>query len=329
MKLTFEQFQTQLTKAPLAVCYWLSGDEHFLLEEARAALRETSQRQDYEYLCFDIAAGTEWSLIIAELQSRSLFSQKRFIELRLTTGKLAEAATDLLARYLDKVNPDTILLVTSPKLEQGVANSRCYKIIEDIGVVLPIWPLAANQLSTWLAERLRKQQLKISLEGLHWLIDMTEGNLPAAANEIAKLALLYPAGKEISLQELQEVLVSQARFDIYAFADVFLQGKLAKQIQILRVLQQEGVELTLILWVISKELRNLIKLQQAEQAGAIQAKQWLALGIFDKRKSFYLQALKRPNNFTARLGQLATIDQIVKGYVAGNPWLALEEWLMA
>ena len=54
------------------------------------------------------------------------------------------------------------------------------------------------RLPQWIGERLARQRQSAPPDALEFIADRVEGNLFAAHQEIAKLALLYPAGELVA-----------------------------------------------------------------------------------------------------------------------------------
>ncbi len=327
MKVTIEQFHRALIDSPLKASYWLSGDEPCQMIEATDALWQQAQNVGFaERQVFDIHSQFDWLYWGRDIHSQSLFSTKRYVECRLTTGKLLEAGLKALQQYLSKPNPDVLLLLRSPKLEQHAATQKLYASFANQGIVCPIWPLERQQLSHWFTKRLSSEGLTVSKDALQCLVDSTEGNLLAASQAIGLLSLLYPK-QTLSLEQIEQSLVRQARFDIFSLAEVFLTKDITRYNAMLLSLKAEGVEPVLVLWALVKEMRLMLQLSDIYSTGQPLAAIWPTLGIFDKRRPSYQTALSQKRAWGSLMIQAAACDVVIKGYANGDPWLSFSRWL--
>ena len=77
MQIKAHELERHLSQT-LAHIYVLSGDEPLQLEEALDYLRETARKKGFnEKIRFDIGPKFEWQALEQEIQSMSLFSEKR------------------------------------------------------------------------------------------------------------------------------------------------------------------------------------------------------------------------------------------------------------
>ncbi len=327
MKVTAEQFHRSLNAQPLQHCYWLSGDEPLQVQEASDALRQKAFACGFgERQVLDVNSSFDWPYWQRDIHSYSLFSSQRYVELRLQHGKLAEPGIQALQQYLDRPNPEVVLVLCSPKLEQHAATQKIYTRFVSQGIVCPFWPLERQQLPAWFTQRLKREDLTVSREGLQCLIDFTEGHLLAANQAINLLTLLYPK-QALSLEQINQALVKQARFDVFHLAEVFLTKNTIRYQAMLHSLKATGVEPVLVLWALVKEIRLMLQLTEIQATGQALTAIWPTLGIFDKRRPWYQTALTQKRDWCQLMIQAAKCDVVIKGYGTGDPWLSFSRLL--
>lgn len=323
MKITAQQLTQQL-KQTLPPLIWISGDEPLLTLEAadqvRAAVRAAGVS---ERLVFHADSSFDWHQLHDANQSMSLFGDRQLLEVRLD-AKLKDDGRKALVAYASNANPDNILLVQSERIEAAQSKAKWFNQVVDTGWWLPIWPIERHQLPAWLRQRLQAQNLTIDDDALALLADRVDGNLLAARQEIDKLTLLSDS-PSIDLDTVIQSVADSARYDIFDLADAFLNGDLARSQRVLSGLAAEGVEAPIVLWVLSRELRNLVQLGEAQQAGQPLVASFKRLRIFDKRQGPYQQALRRADatHWQRCLVQCSDIDASIKGRRPGDPWHAL------
>ena len=195
MKLRGEQLDAQL-KRGLAPIWLVSGDEPLLIDEACARIRAAARAQGYaERQSHQSETGFDWKGWLAGFDSLSLFSSRRLVELRLPTGKPGAEGGKTLEAWVANPPADTLLLITTPRLDKATLSTKWATAVERGGVLVQTAPPALDRLPDWIGERLARHGLKADRETLAWLAARVEGNLLAAHQEIEKLALLLPSGQ--------------------------------------------------------------------------------------------------------------------------------------
>lgn len=323
MKLRIDQLKNQLQKT-LAPVYLVSGDETLLVQEACDAIRQAARLAGCtERVLMHVEAGFDWAKLLHLAGNRNLFADRQLLELRLPSAKPGDEGSKALQHYCQQAAPDNVLLIVCPKLD--AAPGKWVNAIDQIGVVVQIWPLELNQFPKWIGQRFQNKGMRPEADVVALLAERVEGNLLAAAQEIDKLYLLYGA-TSINMETVQNTVADSARFDIYDLADTVLAGQAERVVRILRHLQEEGAEPTLILWSVVRDLR-LVAAMAAEQGRSNVESLLSQHRIWDKRKQIFRTALPRYNaqRWRALLKQAADVDLLIKGFRAGSIWDELLE----
>lgn len=323
MKVAAQQLATQLSQ-PLPAIIWLSGDEPLLVLEASDQVRAAARQAGItERQVFHADSQFDWSQLYEANQALSLFGDRQLLELRLT-GKLNDAGRKALVAYAEKANPDNVLLIVSEKIEAAQSKAKWFTAVTDAAWWVPFWPVERHQLPGWLRSRLQQHGLQIDDDALALLADKVDGNLLAARQEVDKL-LLVSEDTSLTLETVVQAVSDSARFTIFDLADAVLGGDLARSQRVLSGLAAEGIEAPIVLWVLARELRNLVQLSEAQVTGQPLPAVFKRLRIFDKRQGPYQAALRRGHaslwqDCLVRCGE---IDAIIKGRAPGDPWLKL------
>lgn len=326
MKINPNQLQAQLQQG-LSPVYLVAGDDPLLVQESRDKIVQHAQNLGYtERQSFQAGTDFNWDTLLAEISSQSLFSSKTIIELRIPSGKPGKIGSAAIETFLDNIPRDKMLLIITPKLDATQQKTKWLKAIEKKGVYLPIWPIEKANLPGWIKQRLQREGLRASPEGVGILADQTQGNLLACDQEITKLRLLY-GEKQLSPEEINEAIGDHARFDLYQLIDQALLGDSESSVRILAQLQESGIEPTLILWSITREIRQLIQLNSLMTRGETFDNACNKLFVWKTRQPLYQKALRRLTQPTLSqaLQRASEIDLKIKGLQPGNVWLALNE----
>lgn len=326
MKTRPEQLASQLQrlKTPLPV-YMVTGDEPLQHAESGDRIRQSLRDAGFtERDVMHVDAGFSWETLLESANALSLFAERKIIELRLGSQKLDKKASALLQRYLDNPAPDNALLILADRLDAGAKKSAWFKQVEKCGLVVEIWPLETDQLPAWLSQRAQGLGLELTADAVQLLGSRIEGNLLAARQELDKLSLLYPAQK-VDVEQVIEAVADSSRFDIFALGDALLQHDPARCQKILLVLRQEGVDATLVLWGVSREIRTLLNVQRGLANGQAYDSLCQREKIWGKRKVLVRKASQKLS--TRKLEQALVlchdIDQAIKGQLRADPWLLL------
>lgn len=328
MKLAPAQLGKHLQGA-LAPVYIISGDDPLLCQEAADAIRSAARQQGFdERQVFAADASFDWGTLLQAGASMSLFAEKRLLELRLPSGKPGDKGAAALIEYCSRPAEDTLLLISLPKLDGSAQKTKWGKALVEGQQTqfVQIWPVDANQLPSWIRQRLSQAGLAASQDAVELIAARVEGNLLAAAQEIEKLKLMAEGG-QITVETVQAAVADSARFDVFGLTDAILNGEAAHALRILEGLRGEGVEPPVILWALARELRLLanISLQYSQGTPLDKAFSQSKPPVWDKRKPLMSKALQRysAQRWAQLLLEAQRIDAQIKGQAAGSPWMSL------
>lgn len=325
MQTSPDQLANQL-KRGLAPIYFVYGEEPLLVEESCAAIREAVQSAGYlDRQSLTVESGFDWNGLFASTQSLSLFSDRRLIELRLPTGKPGEAGAKILMEIAAQPPADTVLLITSGKLDKATRETKWAKALESAGVTVVAYPLEPAQWPAWIRRRMEAKGLKPGPGVVDLLAHLMEGNLLACAQEIDKFSLHFGAG-EVGLDDIENNLSDNARYNVFALVDASLRGEPATVERILVSLRSEGVEPILVLWALAREARELAQMADLVASGQPLMRVLEARRVWAKRKPLVSAALKRLSSRASQdlLRRAARTDRILKGRGTGDVWQELQ-----
>lgn len=315
MRLNSDQLSAALTRG-LAHTYLVSGDEPLLVGEAADAIRAAARAAGYaDRTVFFIDRSFAWDDLRQAAQALSLFADRRLFELRMPSGKPDKGAAVLLD-IATQPPPDVICLILTDKLDRKASEAPWVRAVEREGVWIPVWPVTAAALPAWLRSRAHALHLEMEPGAAELIVDRVEGNLLAAKQELEKLALLAN-GAPISPQLAARSVGDSARYDVFQLAAAAAEGDAQRAMRVLQGLKSEGVEPTLILWALVRELRGLWQARERERLrSAPQGAGWNQAAKPSPRA--LARTAKMP--LARLLRQAAQADRIIKGAVRGDAW---------
>lgn len=321
MKLYYDKLGAHLQQG-LQPVYLLSGDEPLQLMEAGDAIRRCARESGFaEREVMHVEPGFDWDSLLAASNSLSLFAEQRLIELRMPNGKPGKEGGKVLTEYAANPPSDTVLLITSGKLDRSAQNSKWFKSLDKAGVTLAVWPVEPQALPGWVMQRMRSRGMQPTPEAAQLLAERVEGNMLAAAQEVEKLLLLY-GESPIDAQQVEEGVADSARYDIFELVDTALLGDVPRTSRVVEGLRGEGIEPVLVLWALLREIRSLVQMAaEIEKGGAIEPVME-QFRVWNKRKPPVKAGLRRHNlkRWQLLLRRAGRIDRMIKGIEPGNAW---------
>ena len=314
MKIYANQVQSHIN-SNLSSVFLIAGDEVLLQQEAADQVRAKARAQGFtERELYFAERGFDWGQLLSHAGNLSLFATQKIVELRLPTGKVPKEGKDLLTELIEKVPEDILLIILAPKLERGVTSAKWYKALDKSGVIVDVRPVKPEHLGRWMQERLKKNGLRADTDAVRVLVERVEGNLLAAAQEIDKISLLFPAG-DLSLKQVQKAVANSARYDVYRLTDAALNGWKRRALKVLDGLQAEGTEAILVLWAVLRDLHQLIGAAHARDTGKNLNSAMRGVGIWDNRSAAFSHALQLHSitNLYGFLDHAGDIDRVIKG----------------
>ncbi len=318
MRLNADQLPAALAKN-LAAISLVSGDEPLLVGEAADAIRAAAKAAGYaDRSVFFIDRSFAWDELRHASQSLSLFAERRMFELRMPSGKPDKGA-QLLADLAQQPPPDVVCLLVTDKLDKKAADAAWVKAVEKHGVWVPIWPVQTAALPGWLRARAKLLKVDIEPAAAQLIVDRVEGNLLAAKQELEKLSLLAgdaPISADLVLRSVGD----SARYDVFQLAEAAAAGDAPRALRVLLGLKSEGVEPTLILWALVRELRGLWQARERERLrSADRGSGWNLAATPSPRALSRLKTLP----LAPLLLQAGHTDRVIKGLAMGDAWSAL------
>jgi DNA polymerase III subunit delta len=314
VKLTTDSLIPHLEQR-LLPAYLVSGDEPLLTGEAADAIRARARAAGFtEREVHFLERGSDWDDVRAAAGNLSLFGSRRLLELRLPTARLGAAGGSALLTLLERDDPDTLLLIAAPRLDRDAQAAQWFRALESRGGWVPVWPVEADKLVGWLRGRCRRLRLEIDEEALAVLAERTEGNLLAAHQELEKLRLLAPAGA-ITADTVLASVADSARFDVFRLSEAVLEGEAGRALRVLAGLRSEGTEQTLVLWALTKALRDLWGAVASSGARGSRP-------AWQRQTAALEKAVRRAPRLSFRSLTLraARADRMIKGRLQGDAW---------
>lgn len=330
MRIYFHKLPQTLQQS-LAPVWFVFGDEIWQKNTSLEQIKQIAKAQGFdEVIRFASDERFDWQDVIDEYHSLSLFSNKKLLEIEMTNGKFDEqAGKGMLAitKLLESGQyPDVMLVLHGPKLDTGVPRKKWFKGLDKLSIYLPLYELEDKALLGWTNQQARHYGIQLTSDASRLLGEYYQGNLPSLDQELQKLSILYPQSR-IDAENLTELLNKQAKFNHFQLCDALLAGQLAKALDMLKQLQQEGLQPTQVIWALHREISQLHQMQSLQKRGARTQEILAEFKVWEKRKPLYQSALQQIafENTKIALSRLVDADLTIKSSSDFNPFLLLAD----
>lgn len=277
-------------KKKLAPFYVLSGTCHYLQEQS-ANLLKNAFHPHCETKKITLQHNADWELLLEEANSYSLFSEYTCLQAWLDKKTLDAAAKNAINTCLASVNPKCLVLLQAPDVPY-----KQWQWLEkqDNAVILKITTLQGSTLRNWIIQQLNHHGLSYEPEAVDVLQQYTEGNQQACVQALEKLSLLV-TNETLTGNKVAEQIMDQSEWQIFDLSQACLQADATRALTILKQAQETRIEITLILWVLSQEIRLLARLLFLVQKGLTFRDACTQLKIWNTRINQYQQMHSRMN----------------------------------
>jgi DNA polymerase III subunit delta len=309
----------------LAPLYVVHGDEPLAAIEAADAIRGAARQAGCdEREVFIVEQHFRWDGFIAANANLGLFGSRKLIDVRIASGKPGVEGAAALERHARNLPADNVTLITLPRIDRATQASAWFAALAEHGVTIAVAPIDRAALPAWIAERLSRNDQRVTRDTLAFLAERCEGNPLAARQEIDKLALLLAPGP-LAHDDVERAVANVARYDIQELSEAWLVGDAARTLRIVQGLRSEGEPITLVVWQLGEDLHALASVHEAVGRGQSLSTAMRGIRIWGKRQPALERAARRiaARDILPLLASLARLDALAKGIGRGDAWDAV------
>jgi DNA polymerase-3 subunit delta len=319
-----QQMLAQQVQKKIAPLYVLIGQDNYLLEASLTTIKSAIKKiHNYEERAITIQSAEDWMTVLEAANSYSLFSEVVLLTILFDKKTMDTKGKQMLIQYLKSVNPRCFIIINAPNISvkqlQGL-------ITHEQTVISTIYPLNQMAMKNWIANELKRHTIEFNPQIPNLIYQYTQGNMLACAQVIEKIVLSHGLNSTINMQQVQEQLWDQCHHNLFELVESCLQGQGDKTIQILRHAANTKTEPTLVLWMLTQEIRVIMQfanlLQQQVETNIASAQ----LKIWPQRISLYQFCCKRLTEKKLRVlhQYCSLIDERIKLGFSSSIWNSIE-----
>lgn len=319
MLIKYQALPGALNKKTYAL-YVLVGSDPYLLNDSALQIKSNNARHgEYSTTIIDINTASDWSLLIAEANSYSLFSDLVLLDARFDKKTIDAAGKGLLVQYLNNINDRSLIILRAPLV---TAKSIQWLVDSPHVLVVQIFPFQSSALKLWIDTQFKLRNLRAEYQVTNLIQQYTEGNMLATEQLIEKLSLSVLPGELITETLLREQLKDESHFEIYELAEACLDANPIKALRLLQQSRLEQIEPTYVLWILTQEVRLLIQLIHLTNQSLSFDSACSQLKIWSSRIKFYSKAMGRLSlhELEILIQECKELDELIKTTQNSQIW---------
>ena len=276
MGISYAQLAERLKKDEIRRFYVLWGEETYLIEKAVAAVKRASivsgcEELDFSEGVWDCSKMTP-EMLHEHISTPPFLSRRRVVVLHnsgILNGKIAESELDSFFAVLGKIPDSTCLILLEDKVDK-----RKKKILDQlgrIGLTVQIDKQKSEDLCKWAGILLKREDIRVSVDGVNSLVDRIEGDMRTLENEIRKLVLYckYLKISEIRLEEIDLICIPDLRSSIFQMMDAIGARNIEAALSTVERLIAVKEPVTRIRFMLARHLRQLLCARELGNAAAL------------------------------------------------------------
>lgn len=299
--------------------YILTGQDHYLLNDAALLLKKAWRQQgECDERTIQLNLPADWDILTEEANSYCLFSDLVLLDARCDKKTIDAHAKKTLQQYLLNINPRSLIILRAPNVPskqlQLLANN-------EHTVLVQAYPLPSAVLQRWITSQLASKGIRHDAQTPILIHQYTQGNMLACAQTIEKLALISHENEILTESAVREQLSDQCDYQLYELAEACINAQSEKAIHLLRQACDNRTEPTLILWLLSQEIRLLIQLSHLRKQSVTLTTACNQLKIWPQKAPAYDATLSRLS--ITRLYHLLNIAQQLDEQIKSNQSISI------
>jgi DNA polymerase-3 subunit delta len=196
---------------------------------------------------------SNWTRVIDEARSRSLFATKRAVFVR--NAELLKGEGTEVAEYVQDPTPEVLLLVLAAKVDK---RRLAWKKLLEVAQVTPAEPLKGRALESFVSQEARKRGLALSGDAVSELVERVGQDLRRVLGEFDKLEAFTDGRKSITADDVAAVLGRGFSQPLYKLGDAAAARNAPEVLKMMGGMLEEGPDAAfMILGAVHRSLRQV------------------------------------------------------------------------
>jgi DNA polymerase-3 subunit delta len=250
--------------------YLIVGDEPFQISEIthkiKAHFITTKDSADFTYETFDGETSDPNQLMASLNMLPGLFDEPNSYRLIKCDrfDKFNAGSLDILKPYFDNPSPTTAFLIIANKIDKRKA---WVKTAQQKGLVVEVSEPYDNDWPRWRPYFEKKSGKQIEIPAWEYLVECSGKTLSLVWQEVQKAATYVGDKPAITFEDLESLLSSNLKSDIFRFADDVIAKRKFLAMKGFEALTLEGESEIKILSILVRQFRMVERCQRLLEAG--------------------------------------------------------------
>ncbi|MDI6765599.1 MAG: DNA polymerase III subunit delta [Bacteroidota bacterium] len=279
--LSLQEILKTLQQKKFSNLYLLYGEEHFLIDEVVDILIAEAITESAKSFNLDVLAGESADAkdIVSLASAFPMMSDYRIVVVR-NFDRVDNK--ELLLPLIERPVSTTIAVFISDKAD---FRQKIYKTLQSKGIVIEFKQLYEQDISEWIARRIKMLGKKITPEACELLQSYVGRSLLEIKNEIDKLMIYVGDRSTIGVDDISEVVGLIKQFTIFELQKAIGQKDISRAIEILYHMLAAGESPVGMIVLLSRYIQKVWQMQELLSRNTPRHEISTALGI----KPFFLK----------------------------------------
>lgn len=250
-------------------------------------------------------------IIVDGLLGRFEFKGKRSERKKTSGASKRQDTYRAFAAGISNLPDSTVLVLIDGKIK---SSNPLFKELLPRAEVRSFPLLNSSRLRQWIGRRVTEEGGSISPQAVGLLARLVGGNLWVMASEIRKL-VLFASGRQIEEEDVLALASHTQQASVFTMVDAILEFRIGPAEQALQELLQVGVAPAYLLFMLSRQVRLLVRAKELRKAGQSEREIQDRLGItyeFALRKTLEQAARFSPGRLKELYRKLLEADLAIK-----------------
>ncbi len=265
MALTVQNLEKQLSDKKVSPAYFIVGPELFLIRESLNRLKShilTASSLDFNHEVFRCGE-TATENICSAVETLPVFSDKRMIVCE-SAHRLQESDWKKLKPLVQKAGQSTVLVFVS---ETPDKRKKIIKELLSLCMEISAQPPKGTEWATWIKWMGKRENLNLSAESVRLIKEYAGSDLLNMETEIKKLKDFAGPKKELSEQDVLNVVARVQPENIFALSKAIGRKNVPSALlSLCRLLEDNQNEIG-VLSLISRHIRILARIKEGLRKG--------------------------------------------------------------
>ena len=228
------------------------------------------------------------------------------------SDKVDDSTTELLLKYMDNPNTNTVLIFTTQK--QLDSRKKIVKELKNKYKVINSPKMDRKALNNYLTNYVKQNEFDIDYQTINYIINNSYNDLDIMLNEIDKIMLYYNFPCRIKYDDVIKIVGEELDSNNFHFVNAVIEKNLETALKVLNNLKVYKVDATVLATLLAREYRLMfyVKKMYQEKISLNEICSNLSLADWQVNKLYNNGLHYSENELLKNLVDLCNIDMNIK-----------------